>query len=81
MSVTKVSKKGQITLHKEVRDKLGIKPGDVLEEEVEQDRVVLRLSAGPSAALRGIGKRTRRKLGLEATELVRKMREEDEEEL
>ncbi len=61
-------------MHKEVRDKLGIKPGDVLEEEVEQDRVVLRLSAVPSAALRGIGKRTRRKLGLEATELVRKMR-------
>ena len=83
MSVTKVSRKGQITLHDDVRRKLGIKPGDILEEEVQGREIILRLSDSPSVGLRGIGKKTKKRLGfIDSTELVRRMRrEEDREEL
>lgn len=80
MSITKVSRKGQITLHKAVRRKLGIEPGDVLEEEVEDGRIILRLSESPSVSLRGIGKKTKKRLRIDSTELVRRMRSEDSEE-
>ena len=57
MSITKVSRKGQITLHEHVRKELGIEPGDMLEEQVENGKIVLRLSESPSVSLRGIGKK------------------------
>jgi AbrB family looped-hinge helix DNA binding protein len=82
MPFTRVSRKGQITLHKEVRNKLGIKPGDVLEEEVVNGEIILKLSEMPSVTLKGIGKKTKERLKVvNATELVRSMRREDREEL
>jgi len=82
MSVTKVSKKGQITLHKEIRRKLGIKSGDILEEQVLNDEIILRRSESPSVALRGIGKKTKNRLKIKnSTEFIRQMRTEDSEEL
>jgi len=42
MTLGKLSKKGQITVPKEVRDALHAKPGDILIYEVEGNRVLLR---------------------------------------
>jgi AbrB family looped-hinge helix DNA binding protein len=81
MSITKVSRKGQITLHEDVRKKLGIKPGDILEEGVEDGKIVLIRSETPSVSLRGIGKKTKKQLSVDSTELLRRMRTEDREEL
>ena len=42
MPYVRVLRGGQITMPKEVRDGLGIKEGDILEVEMERDRVVLK---------------------------------------
>ena len=82
MSNTKISSKGQITIPKEVRDKLNLKPGDRIIVEAREDAAIVRPLKKPSQSMRGIGKRTKQKLGnITAVELTRKMREEDEEEL
>jgi len=81
MSITKVSRKGQITLREGVRRELGIKPGDILEEEVEDGKIILRPSDSPSVSLKGIGKKTKKQLIIDSTELIRRMRKEDREEL
>jgi antitoxin PrlF len=39
-----LSRRGQITLPKEVREKLGLRPGDVLLLKVEEGRLVLELA-------------------------------------
>ena len=39
---TTVSSKGQVTIPKELRDRLGIEPGTLLEFEAEQGRLVAR---------------------------------------
>jgi len=81
LSITKVSRKGQITLHEHVRRELGIEPGDMLEEQVEDGKIILTRSESPSTSLRGIGKKTKKKLSFaDSTELLRRMRREDEEE-
>ena len=41
MSKTLVSKKGQVVIPKDVRDKLNLTPGTVLEVQVEDRKVVL----------------------------------------
>jgi AbrB family looped-hinge helix DNA binding protein len=43
--VAKLTSKGQLTLPKEVRDKLGLKTGDRLDVTVEDRKVVLRQPA------------------------------------
>ncbi len=43
---TTVSEKGQITIPKAVRTKLGIRPGTVLELEAERGRLVGRKTSG-----------------------------------
>ncbi len=43
---TRVSEKGQITIPKAVRTKLGIRPGTVLELEAERGRLVGRKASG-----------------------------------
>jgi AbrB family looped-hinge helix DNA binding protein len=83
MGVTRLSSKGQITIPKEVREKLNLKPGDrVVVEAAEGERAILRPLGKPSTTMRGIGRRTREALGNpRAVELVRVMRGEDGEEL
>ncbi len=80
MAITRVSRKGQTTLSGDVRRKIGIVPGDLLEEDVESGRIILKLADRPSVSLRGIGKKTKRRLKIDSTELVHRMRKEDIEE-
>jgi AbrB family looped-hinge helix DNA binding protein len=42
MNVSKLSAKGQVTIPKEVREKLGIEPGDWIAYELENGTVTLR---------------------------------------
>ncbi|MCD6431313.1 hypothetical protein DRO45_02100 [Candidatus Bathyarchaeota archaeon] len=82
MSNTKISSKGQITIPKEIREKLNLKPGDRIVIEAREHDAIVRPLKKPSESMKGIGKKTKQKLGnITAVELTRKMREEDEEEL
>jgi len=56
-----VTTKGQVTITKALRDRLGLRRGTVLEFEVEAGRLVARkaLREDPVAALRGILKGSR----------------------
>ena len=66
-----VSEKGQVTIPKPLRERLGIRPGQILEFEEESGRLVARksLAIDPIAAvfgtLRGIGR---------TDDLIREMR-------
>jgi AbrB family looped-hinge helix DNA binding protein len=42
MNVSKLSVKGQVTIPKEVREKLGVKPGDWIAYELENGTVSIR---------------------------------------
>jgi len=82
MSITRLSSKGQITIPKEVREKLDLEPGDRVLVEVSGHAAVVRPLEKPSKSMRGIGRETKIKLGnVRATELLQKMRTEDPEEL
>ncbi|MBS7644053.1 AbrB/MazE/SpoVT family DNA-binding domain-containing protein [Candidatus Bathyarchaeota archaeon] len=82
MSITKLSSKGQITIPKDVRDKLKLEPGDKVLMEATEHAAVIRPLKKPSESMRGIGKETKSKLGnMSATALLKKMRMEDKEEL
>ncbi len=42
MKTSRVSSKGQVTIPKEIRKTIGVKPGDMISYEVEKGVVVLR---------------------------------------
>ncbi|MDI6905655.1 MAG: AbrB/MazE/SpoVT family DNA-binding domain-containing protein [Candidatus Bathyarchaeia archaeon] len=82
MSITKLSSKGQITIPKDIRDKLKLEPGDKVLMEATEHAAVIRPLKKPSESMKGVGKETKSKLGnISATELLKKMRMEDQEEL
>lgn len=81
MATTTMSRKGQITIARHVRDKLRLKTGDKLDVMVEEGRIVIVPSKKPSTSIRGIGKETKKILKTSAAELVRQLRSEDKEEL
>jgi len=41
MNIGKLSKKGQIVIPKEIREKFGIKPGDAVVFKIQGDKVIL----------------------------------------
>jgi AbrB family looped-hinge helix DNA binding protein len=55
--VLKLNEKSQIVISKQMRQALGLKPGDQLAAMVEGDKIILRPKPkNPAARLRGIGK-------------------------
>lgn len=68
-----VSEKGQVTIPKRLRERLGIRPGQVLEFEAEDGRLVARkaLPDDPVEAVYGI-----LRLGRSTDELLRQIRRE-----
>lgn len=44
---TTLSSKGQIVIPKEVREKIGLKPGDKIRLQVEDKKIILHFSAKP----------------------------------
>jgi AbrB family looped-hinge helix DNA binding protein len=62
MAIATLTSKGQTTIPKEIRDRLGLEPGDKLDFVVEADgRVVLRPATRDVRELRGMLRRKGRK--------------------
>jgi AbrB family looped-hinge helix DNA binding protein len=58
-TVVKLNEKSQIVISKQMRQALGLKPGDQLAAVVERDKIILRPKPrNPAARLRGIGNGT-----------------------
>jgi AbrB family looped-hinge helix DNA binding protein len=58
-TVLTLNQKSQVVISKEIRKRLGLKPGDQLAAIVEGDKIVLRPKPKSAAArLRGLGKGT-----------------------
>jgi len=81
MNIVKISSKGQITIPKNVREILNLKPGDRIEIKVKDNFAILEPLRKPSESMKGIGLRIKKKLGITAVELVHELRREDREEL
>jgi len=81
MNIVKISSKGQITIPKNVREILNLKPGDRIEIKVKDNFAILEPLRKPSESMKGIGLRVKKKLGITAVELVHELRREDREEL
>lgn len=73
MPATKMTSKGQITLPKEVREKLGVSPGDELEFIEEDGEFLIRKRIGLSPFDRYLGY-LRRKEGRDPDNIVRELR-------
>jgi antitoxin PrlF len=56
MTTARVSEKGQVTIPKRLRDRLGIRPGEILEFTEEEGKLVARktVSRAPVDAVYGI---------------------------
>jgi AbrB family looped-hinge helix DNA binding protein len=82
MGITRLSSKGQITIPKEIRDKLGLEPGDKVLMEAMEHAAIIKPLKRPSESMKGIGKEAKARLGnISAAELLREMRIGDREEL
>ncbi|PIU58836.1 AbrB family transcriptional regulator, partial [Candidatus Bathyarchaeota archaeon CG07_land_8_20_14_0_80_47_9] len=53
MSITKLSSKGQITIPKDIRDKLKLEPGDKVLMEATEHAAVIRPLKKPSESMKG----------------------------
>ena len=77
MNIVKISSKGQITIPKNVREILNLKPGDRIEIKVKDNFAILEPLRKPSESMKGIGLRVKKKLGITAVELVHELKRED----
>ena len=71
MIKTKVSSKGQLVIPKEVRDKLGIKPGTILNVSIEGKRIILEPALEPPEIFVELGEKSE--------EILQELRRESEE--
>lgn len=55
MEITSVTRKGQVTIPKELRQRLGIRQGSKVEFSVVGDDVVMRVRSSPAAVLPSSG--------------------------
>ena len=75
MATARLTRKGQVTIPKEVRDRLGLRPGDEIAfiEDEESVRLEKRLGSSPFARYRGYLKHL---AGQDPDQLVEQMRGE-----
>lgn len=73
MAKSRITSKGQVTIPKDVRDRLGLRPGDEIEfvEDRRGYRVLKRVPASPFQKYRGY---LRNLAGCDPDELVERMR-------
>ena len=71
MIKTKVSSKGQVVIPKEIRDKLGIKPGAILNVSIEGKKIILEPALEPPKIFVELGKKSE--------EILQELKEESEE--
>ncbi len=81
MGFTRVTKKGQVTIPKKLRDRLNIKEGDLVEVSLKGNYIIIKKAVRPTDRLLGLAEELRLKHNLSSVELVREMRTEDEEEI
>ena len=67
----KVSSKGQVVIPKEIRDKLGIKPGTILNVSIEGKRIVLEPASEPPNIFVELGEKSE--------EILQELRKENKE--
>ena len=72
MTTSRVSRKGQVVIPKEIRERLGIKPGDMVIFRVDSGRVYIEVSRERMKDILKAG----RTAGEDSVEFQRKMREE-----
>jgi antitoxin PrlF len=65
MATATMTSKGQLTIPKEIRDKLGLREGDKVELLLEGDHVTLRLATRDVRALKGLIGKPARPVSLE----------------
>jgi antitoxin PrlF len=76
MIVAKVTSKGQVTIPKKVREKLGVQPGEDVGFEEKGDLILIRKAVTKSPFDRWVGKLKHLK-GQRSDDLVRKIRDHD----
>ncbi len=72
-----VSSKGQIVIPASIREKIGLKPGDIVEFELINGKLVIKKTENPLREIFGISKGLFEK---SSVELIQEVRGEDREE-
>jgi len=71
MTKTKVSSRGQVVIPKEIRERLGLKPGTILNVSIEGKRIILEPALEPPEIFVELGEKS--------GEILRELRRESEE--
>ena len=78
MSIVRITRKYQITIPKEVREKLNLRIGDLLKVEVEDDKIVLKpLIKRKRNPIRELLNLVKEPLNVDAVKLVEESWDED----
>ncbi len=71
MMKTKITSKGQVVIPKDIREKLGLNPGTILNVKVEGKKIILEPASEPPEIFVELGERSE--------EILKELREESEE--
>ena len=71
MTKTKVSSRGQVVIPKEIRERLGLKPGTILNVSIEGKRIILEPALEPPEIFVELGEKSE--------EILRELKRESEE--